>query len=110
MAHDYEFTVRLQGRGNNPDEAWNDATEAFAQDFGCTPEGPDVKDLGDEDDVRPLDEKHLAVLNKAELNTVLAGLRVLQANRGLVPEEFLDETVLSGEEIDSLCQRLNLGE
>ena len=34
----YYFTVTLSGRGETPDEAWRDAVEAFANDFGATPD------------------------------------------------------------------------
>ena len=34
----YVFTVELYGYGDNADAAWNDATEAFAEDPGPTPD------------------------------------------------------------------------
>jgi hypothetical protein len=37
----YIFTVRLNGIGDSPDEAWQDATEAFALDPGSTPGSED---------------------------------------------------------------------
>ncbi len=30
----YEFTITLSGEGTNPEEAWQEAVEAFAQDPG----------------------------------------------------------------------------
>jgi len=34
----YEFTVTLAAEAESPDEAWQEATEAFALDPGPTPE------------------------------------------------------------------------
>lgn len=34
----YYFKITLCGRGETADEAWEDASEAFAQDGGATPE------------------------------------------------------------------------
>jgi len=43
----YEFTLTLSGYGNNIQEAWNDATDSFAQDPG-SPEDTDYE-ITDED-------------------------------------------------------------
>ena len=45
MKH-YVFTVHLSGYGKDIDEAWQDATETFAQDPGA----PGTEDLTVEDD------------------------------------------------------------
>ena len=60
----------------------------------------------------------MAVLNKREVITVLAGLRYLQANRDDAVEAMSDfddasgtETqpyLLTEDEIDALCERINL--
>ena len=34
----YEFTITIAADGKTPEEAWNEATEAFCLDPGCTPE------------------------------------------------------------------------
>ena len=34
MSSTYEFTVTLRGTGETPEEAWADATEAFATEPG----------------------------------------------------------------------------
>lgn len=34
MTKMYSFVVRLNGTGNNPEEAWNDAVEGFIQEPG----------------------------------------------------------------------------
>lgn len=34
MSNTYEFTVTLRGNGDTPEQAWADATEAFANDPG----------------------------------------------------------------------------
>ena len=50
-------------------------------------------------------------LNERELATVLAALRYWQQdlaeNDGPISEHFADETPLTVEEIDALCERLN---
>ena len=57
----------------------------------------------------------LTKLNPAELNAVLAGLRLLQERRESLPRQIADiyesgGDVLGSSDIDSLCQRINLGE
>ena len=34
----YEFTITLQGTGNDDEEAWINAVEGFRSDPGCSPE------------------------------------------------------------------------
>lgn len=34
----YEFKITLGGYGNSPEEAWESATEGFAQDSGACPD------------------------------------------------------------------------
>lgn len=48
-------------------------------------------------------------LTDRELNTVLASLRVLQANPALFPKEFSAMKPLATTSIDKLCRDLNLG-
>lgn len=44
----YQFTVRLTGFGNTPDEAWRDAIGATDLDGDPTPSNNDIEDLGEE--------------------------------------------------------------
>jgi hypothetical protein len=46
---EHEFVVRLRGRGEDEDEAWNDALDAFFSEPG-DPE--DVEEIGRVDDAR----------------------------------------------------------
>lgn len=59
------------------------------------------------------DKKATIVLDKRELATVLAALRVFQSMLGISnPEgmpQFAEVEPLSWDEIDTLCERINLG-
>lgn len=44
-----------------------------------------------------------------ELNTVLAALRVLQANPALFPKEFRAYKILAKKSLDKLCYEINTG-
>jgi hypothetical protein len=46
----YQFTVRLTGFGNTPDEAWLDAIGATDLDSDPTPSEEDIQDLGEENE------------------------------------------------------------
>jgi hypothetical protein len=48
----YVFSVTLKGKGNNPDDAWQDAVDAFSVDAGITPDAYDIdeEDSNEEED------------------------------------------------------------
>ena len=39
------FTITISGRGQDPDECWQDAVEGFALDPGPTPDESEQNDL-----------------------------------------------------------------
>ncbi len=45
----YNFKVVLAGSGNNADEAWRNAVEAFSLDSGDTPSESETEIVEDED-------------------------------------------------------------
>jgi hypothetical protein len=46
----YVFPIELGGLGNTPEEAWNDATEAFTNEPGPTPDEYRVEEIEEEND------------------------------------------------------------
>lgn len=44
---EYEFVVRLRGRGDDEDEAWNDALEAFFEEPGDPEEVEEIRRVAD---------------------------------------------------------------
>lgn len=48
----YIFQLAIQGYGNDPETAWNDAVESFIQDPGSTPDTFEVEDDDPEEDER----------------------------------------------------------
>ncbi len=50
----YQFTIKINGSGDNVEQAWRDATEHFALDPGSCPEETDYCIIEDEDMIRAL--------------------------------------------------------
>jgi hypothetical protein len=46
----YVFSVTLKGKGDNPDDAWQDAVDAFSLDAGITPDAYEEEDEDSDDD------------------------------------------------------------
>lgn len=49
MTKNFRFTIILNGLGNTPEEAWNDAVEGFMLDPGPVPE-PNEYEIEEEED------------------------------------------------------------
>jgi hypothetical protein len=49
MIKTYHFKITLAGSGNTPEEAWNDACEAFMLDTGNTPEDYEIQEEVEEE-------------------------------------------------------------
>ncbi len=41
----YFFSIIIAGKGDTPEDAWNDATEMFNEEPGCTPDDYDIEDF-----------------------------------------------------------------
>lgn len=51
----YEFDITIAGNGNDVDEAWNNAVEAFSEDPGVTPDDWSEEEIEDDEDESDLD-------------------------------------------------------